>query len=347
MDTLLPSRHRGNVSPICCVADLSPAPPPVTVGAVNGLSLVVRTEGRKRLVLLGAFAVALWVGHPALALFVGAAVGLALAPNLPAYVDRGGKLCLQAAIVLLGFTLNVQALWQTSRDYSALIVAFVFGTLILGLVIGRLLRADDDQSRLLSTGTAICGGTAIATLAPIIRARPASVAISIGIVFLLNAVAILLLPSLGHALQMTQDQFGLWAALAIHDTSSVVGAAAIFGDRALEVATTVKLLRTLLLVPVAFAAGLLLRRTEARLRIPAFLLLFVVASLAGSVLAPPVALVAQVKEVSHLLLVAALFCIGMEIRRTTLASLNGRAVTLGVLLWLLVLPVTWIAAMSW
>ena len=317
------------------------------MGAVNGLSLVVRTEGRKRLVLLGTLAVALWVGHPALALFAGAAVGLGLAPDLPAYVDRAGKLSLQAAIVLLGFTLNVQALWQTSREYSALIVAFVFGTLVVGLVMGRLVRADDDQSRLLSTGTAICGGTAIAALAPIIRARPESVAISIGIVFLLNAVAILLLPSLGHVLQMTQDQFGLWAALAIHDTSSVVGAAAIFGDRALEVATTVKLLRTLLLVPVAFGAGLLLRRTEARLRIPGFLLLFVAASLAGSLLAPPAALVVQVKAVSHLLLVAALFCIGMEIRRTTIASLNGRAITLGVALWLLVLPLTWFAAMSW
>ena len=317
------------------------------MGAVNGLSLVVRTEGRKRLVVLGTLAAALWVGHPALALFAGAAVGLVLAPNLPAYVDRGGKLCLQAAIVLLGFTLNVQALWQTSREYSALIVTFVFGTLILGLVIGRLVRADDDQSRLLSTGTAICGGTAIAALAPIIRARPESVAVSIGIVFVLNAVAILLLPWLGHVLQMTQDQFGVWAALAIHDTSSVVGAAAIFGDRALEVATTAKLLRTLLLVPVAFGAGLLLRRTEAKLRIPGFLLLFVVASLAGSVLEPPAGLLTQVKSVSHLLLVAALFGIGMEIRRTTIASLNGRAVTLGVLLWLLVLPVTWIAAMSW
>ena len=309
--------------------------------------MAVRTEGRKRLALLGAFAVALWVGHPALALFAGAAVGLVLAPNLPAYVDRGGKLCLQAAIVLLGFTLNVQALWETSRDYSALIVTFVFGTLILGLVMGRLVRADDDESRLLSTGTAICGGTAIATLAPIIRARPESVAVSIGIVFLLNAVAILLLPWLGHVLEMTQDQFGVWAALAIHDTSSVVGAAAIFGDRALEVATTTKLLRTLLLVPVAFGAGLLLRRTEARLRIPGFLVLFVVASVAGSVLAPPVGFVTYAKAISQILLVAALFGIGMEIRKTTITSLNGRAITLGAVLWLLVLPVTWLAAMSW
>ena len=314
---------------------------------MNGLSLVMRNEGRKRLVLFVALAGALWIGHPALALFAGAAVGLVLAPHLPAYVDRAGKLSLQAAIVLLGFTLNVQALWETSRDYSSLIVAFVIGTLVLGLAIGKLVKADKDQSRLLSTGTAICGGTAVATLAPIIRARPESVAVSIGIVFVLNAVAILVLPWLGHVLQMSEDQFGVWAALAIHDTSSVVGASAIFGDRALEVATTVKLLRTLLLVPVAFAAGILLRRSEAKLRIPGFLVLFVAASVAGSLLEPPVVLISGVKAASQVLLVAALFCIGMELRRATIASLNGRAVALGVVLWLLVLPVTWVAAMAW
>ena len=207
-----------------------------------------------------ALAGALWVGHPALALLVGATVSLALSPELPSYVSRAGHLCLKAAIVSLGFTLNVQVLWQTSRDHSGLIVIFVICTLIAGLVIGRLMKVDEDQSRLLSTGTAICGGTAIVTLAPIIRARPESVAICIGIVFILNAIAILLLPWVGHYLEMTQDQFGVWVALAIHDTSSVVGAAAIFGDRALEVATTVKLVRTLLLIPIALMAGVLLRQ---------------------------------------------------------------------------------------
>ena len=211
-----------------------------------------------------ALAGALWVGHPALALIVGTAVSLLLQPDWPSYISRAGQQCLKAAIVCLGFTLNVQVLWQTSREYSGLVFAFVACTLIAGLAIGRLMKVDEDQSRLLSTGTAICGGTAIVTLAPIVRARPESVAICIGIVFILNAVAILLLPWLGDYLQLTQDQFGVWVALAIHDTSSVVGAAAIYGDRALEVATTVKLVRTLLLIPVALLAGVLLRRSEAQ-----------------------------------------------------------------------------------
>ena len=314
---------------------------------MNGWPLAMPSEGLKRVLLAGAFAGALWVGHPALALLAGAVGSLALAPTLPAYVDRSAKLCLQVAIVLLGFTLHVEALWQTSRNYAALILIFVAGTLIAGLVIGRLVRADEDQARLLSAGTAICGGTAIATLAPIIRARPESVAIAIGIVFLLNAVAIVLLPWLGHALEMTEDQFGVWVAMAIHDTSSVVGAAAIFGDRALAVATTVKLLRTLLLVPIALVAGILVRQNQARLRIPGFLVLFVVASVAGSVLEPPAALISGVKAASQMLLVAALFGVGLEIRRTTIASLNGRAISLSVVLWLLVLPITWFVAMGW
>ncbi|MDE0420958.1 MAG: putative sulfate exporter family transporter [Gammaproteobacteria bacterium] len=311
------------------------------------LSFPSGRDRTKWLLALLALVAAIWVGHPALALVVGTAVSLALAPSVPAYIDQAGKLCLKAAIVVLGFSLNIEVLWRTSSEYSGLIVAFVGCTLVAGLIIGRLIRVDDDQSRLLSTGTAICGGTAIVTLAPIIRARPESVAICIGIVFILNAVAILVLPWLGDYLEMTQDQFGVWVALAIHDTSSVVGAAAIFGDRALEVATTVKLVRTLLLVPVALVAGILMRQSETKLRIPMFLVLFVAASLVGSLLQPPVEVIAHVKAASRFLLIVALFFIGMEIRRSTIASLNGRAIWLSLLLWSILLPVTLVVALAW
>ena len=311
------------------------------------LSFPSGRDRTKWLLALLALVAAVWVGHPALALVVGTAVSLALAPSVPAYIDQAGKLCLKAAIVVLGFTLNIEVLWRTSSEYSGLIVAFVGCTLVAGLVIGRVIRVDDDQTRLLSTGTAICGGTAIVTLAPIIRARPESVAICIGIVFILNAIAILVLPWLGDYLQMTQDQFGVWVALAIHDTSSVVGAAAIFGDRALEVATTVKLVRTLLLVPVALVAGILMRQSETKLRIPMFLVLFVAASLVGSLLQLPVEVIAHVKAASRFLLIVALFFIGMEIRRSTIASLNGRAIWLSLLLWSILLPVTLVVALAW
>ena len=319
----------------------------MAVNVFDRFTALASPDALKWTVVLIAFAGAVWVGHPALALFVGATMSVALAPAVPGVVERGGKLCLKSAIVVLGFTLNVEALWETSRDYSGLVVVFVAGTLLAGLVVGRFMKVDDDQARLLSTGTAICGGTAIVTLAPVIRARPESVAICIGIVFVLNAIAILVLPWVGHQLQMTQDQFGVWVALAIHDTSSVVGAAAIFGDRALETATTVKLVRTLLLIPVVLIAGILLRQSETKLRIPAFLVLFVAASIAGTLLQPPVEVMAQAKAASRLLLIVALFFIGMEIRRSTIASLNGRAIWLSLLLWSLLLPVTLFAAMFW
>ena len=315
------------------------------VNVFDRLSSLASPDALKWTLVLIAFAGTVWVGHPALALFVGATMSVALAPAVPAVVERGGKLCLKSAIVVLGFTLNVEALWQTSRDYSGLVVVFVACTLIAGLVVGRFMRVDADQSRLLSVGTAICGGTAIVTLAPVIRARPESVAICIGIVFVLNAIAILVLPWVGHQLEMTQDQFGVWVALAIHDTSSVVGAAAIFGDRALETATTVKLVRTLLLVPVVLIAGILLRRSETRLRIPGFLALFVAASIAGTLLQPPLEIMMHAKATSRVLLIVALFFIGMEIRRSTIASLNGRAIWLSLLLWSFLLPVTLFAAM--
>ncbi|MCY3624149.1 MAG: putative sulfate exporter family transporter [Gammaproteobacteria bacterium] len=319
----------------------------MAVNVFDRFAFLASPHALKWALVLIAFLGVLWVGHPALALFVGATLSVALAPRVPAIVERGGKLCLKSAIVVLGFTLNVEALWQTSRDYSGLVVVLVASTLIGGLVVGRLMKVDDDQSRLLSTGTAICGGTAIVTLAPVIRARPESVAICIGIVFILNAIAILVLPWVGHQLQMTQDQFGVWVALAIHDTSSVVGAAAIFGDRALETATTVKLVRTLLLIPVVLIAGILLRRSETKLRIPAFLVLFVAASMAGTLLQPPLEVIAHAKVASRLLLIVALFAIGMEIRRSTIASLNGRAIWLSLLLWSILLPATLFAAMFW
>ena len=317
---------------------------------MNGWSLAMPSGGQKRALLVAAFAGALWVGHPALALLAGAVGSLALAPTLPSFVDRAGKLCLQGAIVLLGFTLHVQALWQTSREYAAYILIFVLATLIAGLAIGRLVRADEDQARLLSTGTAICGGTAIATLAPIIRARPESVAIAIGIVFPAERRG----PSCcfhGSAtfLGMTEEQFGVWVAMAIHDTSSVVGAAAIFGDRALEVATTVKVSKDApLLVPIAPGGGhpgasepgqasatRLSRAVRGGVPRPA-------ASWSRRLWLRRASR-RQATSCSWRRSSASVWPSGAP----RLRPLKGRAIMMSVLLWLVVLPVTWFVAMGW
>ena len=280
------------------------------------------------------------VGHPALALLVGIIANLVIRPQLPAAAGKAGKLLLQGAIVLLGLTLSAQTLWNVSQEYAGIVVLYVFGALGLGLLVGRWLGAEQDQARLLASGTAICGCTTIAALAPVIRARPESVAVCLAIVFLLNALAIMVLPPIGQYLGMSQVQFGSWVALAIHDTSSVLGAAAIYGDEALEVATMVKLARTLWLIPLVLVAGILMNQREARARVPAFVVLFVLASVLGSVLDLD-DYVGKIKSISQLALIAALFLIGTEISRETLRALNARALWLGVGLWLLVLPATY------
>ncbi len=298
-------------------------------------------------IVAAALIVALVLAHPAIALLLAMVVNLALEPQTPDVTRKLGKFLLQAAIVLLGFSLNAQALWSVSQDYAGLILLYVLLTLVAGLGLGRLFSVHRDESILLSSGTAICGGTTIATLAPVIRARPESVAMCLTIVFLLNALAIFTLPAVGHYLELTQHQFGVWVALAIHDTSSVVGAAALFGDEALEVASTVKLARTLLLIPLVLFAGLYMQRGDAKARIPGFVLLFVLGSIVGTTIGLSADWIQMIKLTSRLLLVGALFFVGLEINRQTLRQMNGRAVVLAVSLWLLVLPITLYAVLHW
>lgn len=306
-----------------------------------------RSPSTKVFLTIAILAVVLYIGHPALALLAGALISLFLAPTLPISTKKAGKIFLQTAIVGLGFTLNIAHVWQTGQTYGGLISLYVLITLGVGLLLGRLLGTNTSQSRLLASGTAICGGTAIASLAPVIRARAEDIGVCLTIVFVLNAVALLVLPWIGHGLNLTQEQFGVWAALAIHDTSSVVGTAAIYGEEALEVATTVKLARTLWLIPLILIAGVLMRQEEAKLRVPVFVLAFVGASVLSSLWQPPQILVSLVKSGSQVLLVAALFCIGMEITRETLKAANGRALWLALSLWAIVLPTTLGAILLW
>ncbi len=305
------------------------------------------TDKSSLLITLVGFGLAVFIAHPAFALLLAATINLVFAPKLPKMTKQGGRYLLQGAIVFLGLTMNVEALWSVSQDYSVLIVGYILSTLCVGLIFGRFLRVDIDQARLLVSGTAICGGTAIATLGPVIRARSESVAVCLAIVFLLNAIAILVLPKVGIYLEISQTQFGVWVALAIHDTSSVIGAAAIYGEEALQVATTVKLVRTLWLIPLVLAAGILMNRRETKARLPGFVVLFVLFSIIGSVSNISGEWIAGIKTLSQTMLVAALFFMGLEITRDALRRLNGRAVSLGFCLWLVVLPTTYWAVRLW
>ena len=279
-------------------------------------------------------------GNPAVGLLVGASLSLLFNKACFAGAHALGKYTLQAAIILLGLKLNVSQLMKISADYSVLVTGYVLLTLSLGLGLGLLLRNQRKSSQLIASGTAICGGTTIASLSPVIQARPEQTGVALTLVFLLNALALFTFPTIGEYLALSQEQFGVWAALAIHDTSSVVATSALYGEEAAMVATTVKLGRTLWLIPLLLVFSVLQHQGSAKLRIPLFIVLFIMTACMGSVTELPGALVNAASTTSKMLLVVALFFIGTEISRDTLRGLRGAVLVHGLLLWALVVPLT-------
>lgn len=290
-----------------------------------------------------------WLGNPFVAILAGVALSLTI-DRRP--LERGslyGKLGLQTAIVLVGFNLDAQTMWEVSRDYAGLIALYVLGTLGAGLLLGRILRVDGILARLISAGTAICGGTAIATLSPILKARADQMALALAIVFALNMVALLLFPLVGTALDMSQFQFGVWSALAVHDTSSVVATAAVYGQEAAEVAATLKLGRTLWIIPFALAFSIAAGSKGAKIRLPAFILFFILASIVGSIarvqLGAPDSLFTAAQVLYKALIVVALFFIGLECTRESVRQLRGTVFWLALGLWACVVPLTLLFAL--
>lgn len=281
----------------------------------------------------------IYVGNPAVALLVGSALSLLTNAKIVPGSDKLGKYALQTAIILLGLKLNAAMLIQISADYSLMVTFYVLATLAVGFTIGRLLRNDDISNQLISSGTAICGGTTIASLSPIIHARPDQTAVALTVVFLLNALALFTYPYIGEFLQLTQEQFGVWCALSIHDTSSVVATALLYGEDAGAVATTLKLGRTLWLIPLLVVASVMARQ-DARVQVPIFVLLFILSAMLGSFLDLPAWLTTSAGSTSKALLVLALYCIGTDISRTTVRELRGATLVQGIALWLIAAPAT-------
>lgn len=292
--------------------------------------------------------------NPAVGLIGGAAYILITTTNPIERSTHYGKLSLQTAIVLLGLTMNLEALIELSTTYAGIVALYVLSTLAIGLTLCRVLGIDRITGTLLTIGTAICGGTAIAAAAPLLKADPGRIGVALGAVFLLNLVALLTFPYLVGALDLSQETFGAFVALAIHDTSSVVATAAIVGQDAAETAATIKLGRTLWLVPVVIALGIFARGdsgTEAvrRASIPAFVVLFVLAAALATWLPIPQIVTSAAAGVSKTLLVVALFLIGLELNRETLGRLKGRDGLFALGLWVVMAPlalfgVLWIAS---
>ena len=225
-----------------------------------------------------------WVTPP-VALFIGLLFALVFGQPFPGFNKKISKKLLQYSVVGLGFGMNIEASVASGKEGMAFTIISVFGTLLIGWLIGRkLLKVDRNTSYLISSGTAICGGSAIAAVGPVIKAKDSEMSVALGIVFILNAIALFIFPAIGKSLGLDEHQFGTWAAIAIHDTSSVVGAGAAYGEEALKVATTIKLTRALWIIPVAFLTSFIFRTKGSKINIPWFILFFVLAMVANTYL---------------------------------------------------------------
>jgi len=257
---------------------------------------------------------------------------LKLTPST-AKVSQLSSRLLGYSIIGLGFGINLQQAIEVSANGIGLIICSISTTLILGTVITRLLHMDHKTGHLIASGTAICGGSAIAAVAPSIRAKGEQTSIALGVVFLLNAVALFLFPVIGHALGMSQTQFGTWCAIAIHDTSSVVGAASVYGDQALKLATTLKLSRALWIIPVAFISSLAFRSNEKKLRIPWFIGFYCLVIVVVYLLPQPQQLYSSIFFMSKRLLIFCLFLIGANLSLEKIKATGLSPLILGITLW--------------
>jgi uncharacterized integral membrane protein (TIGR00698 family) len=283
---------------------------------------------------------------PPFALALGIVIALTVGNPLPRKTtSRLTKILLQASVVGLGFGINLQKVVEAGKRGVVFTIVTITGTLLAGFIVGKLMRVERTTAHLISSGTAICGGSAIAAVGPVIGASDEEMSVSLGTVFILNSIALFIFPLIGHALHLTQTQFGMWAAIAIHDTSSVVGAAAKYGNEALQIATTVKLTRALWIVPLTFATALAFRRKSAKIAIPWFIFLFLLASIVRTYVAAP-QLWSVITAIAKFGLTVTLFLIGANLSRKAIAAVGARPLLLGVFLWIAISCVSLWAVMT-
>jgi uncharacterized integral membrane protein (TIGR00698 family) len=289
----------------------------------------------KVLFLLAVLVAATGLLSPPLALLAGLIFGFTCAHPFPSHSKRLAKFLLQASVVALGFGMNLHQVLQAGRSGFVYTAASITIAMALGLSFGYLLQVGKKSAFLISAGTAICGGSAIAAVGPIADASEEEMAVSLGAVFILNSVALFLFPLIGYALHMTQSQFGLWSALAIHDTSSVVGATAKYGPTALAVGTTIKLARALWIVPLSLVTAVALK-SKARIQWPWFILFFCLAALLNTVLPTFNSTFGVLNHVGKIGLTVTLFLIGTGLNKKALRSVGSRPLLQGLALWIIV-----------
>jgi uncharacterized integral membrane protein (TIGR00698 family) len=285
------------------------------------------------------FSLTPWASPP-VALTLGLALGLSFGNPFGKQTRKSTKWLLQASVVGLGFGMNLYEVIKAGRGgfvYTALGITFA---LTLGMALASLLKVERTAGFLIAAGTAICGGSAIAAVGPVAGADEDEMSVALGTVFILNSIALLIFPLIGTAMHLSQSQFGLWAALAIHDTSSVVGAAAKYGAVALAIGTTVKLARALWIVPLTLGTAAVKRSngtaTSAKIQLPWFIAFFVLAAVLNSVFHAGAPLFHALSTAGKIGLTATLFLIGCGVSRSTLRQVGARPMIQGVLLWIVV-----------
>ena len=249
---------------------------------------------------------------------------------------KATNILLQLSVIGLGFGMNVNSALSAGKEGFIFTVASIFSTLILGFFLGKWLKIEKKTAHLISCGTAICGGSAIAAIAPVIQSDEKQTSVALGVIFILNSIALFLFPAIGHWLDLSQQDFGLWCAIAIHDTSSVVGAANKYGAEALQIATTVKLARALWIIPIALLTSVLFKNKSSKVKIPYFIGLFILAMLLNTYI-PQTAIVAPyLVNLAKIGLTLTLFLIGAGLNFNVLKSVGLKPLFQGVLLWVLI-----------
>ncbi|HIX85713.1 MAG TPA: putative sulfate exporter family transporter [Candidatus Parabacteroides intestinigallinarum] len=302
---------------------------------MNAIEQILRRYDKPLFILLFIFCLLPFVS-PAVALFVGLAFALLVGQPFPAFSKKTSKYLLQFSVVGLGFGMNLHESLRAGKEGMLFTILSVVAVLLLGMYLGKRLLMDRKTAYLISAGTAICGGSAIAAVAPVVKADDSEMSMSLGTIFILNAIALFIFPPIGHWLGLTQEQFGMWAAIAIHDTSSVVGAGAAYGERALEVATMVKLTRALWIIPVTIATMFIFKQKGAKVSIPWFIFFFILAMVANTFLAIPEAVSGSLVWLAKKGLTVTLFLIGAGLSRKVIKQVGVRPMVQGVLLWIFI-----------
>lgn len=278
-----------------------------------------------------------WITPP-VALFAGLLYALVFGQPFPKFNKKASKYLLQYSVVGLGFGMNLHICLASGKDGMAFTVISVIGTMLIGMLIGRkFMKLNKDTAYLVSSGTAICGGSAIAAIGPVIRAKESDMSVALATIFILNAIALFIFPVLGKMFGLNQQEFGTWAAIAIHDTSSVVGAGAAYGEEALKIATTIKLTRALWIIPLALVTSFIFKDGSKKITIPWFIFFFIAAILVNTYLLEEYPAVGEfISGLAKKFLIITMFFIGATLSMDVIRNVGVKPLIMGVFLWIVI-----------